>query len=199
MDALTLKAYSENSDTFLERYAGLDPYRIHELIDLYFLKGKKTVDIGCASGRDLKVLKEKGFKITGVDIVPEFVDYCRKALPNTPIIKDSLPKLAKLKPNSFSNVLLCAVIMHITSEELNEAITNITRVTQEKGRIILSYREAIGDNKREADGRLFNSITMERLIITFKNNGARLVLKEKMDQDFHGKIKVWQNLVFEKE
>lgn len=199
MDELTIKAYSENSTDFLKRYSELEPIRMNELMDVFFLKGATTVDIGCASGRDLKVLGQKGFKVTGVDIVPEFVHHCRIQHPYFEIIEDGLPKLQKLKDSSFDNVLLCAVLMHLAGEDLIEAVSNILRITKTEGRILLSFRTSLEENEREQDGRLFNSIAPAKLINLFEGFDAKLLFQEETAQDFYGKTKVWHNLVFQKD
>ncbi len=56
MDQKTLEAYSKDAKDYLKRYVELEPYRMQELIDGFFIKIAKTEDIGCASGRDLKTL-----------------------------------------------------------------------------------------------------------------------------------------------
>jgi SAM-dependent methyltransferase len=198
VDELTIKAYSKNSTDFLKRYPELKPYRMHELIDAFFHKAKETVDIGCASGRDIKLLKDKGFVVTGVDAVFEFVEHCKKAYPDTDIINSPLPKLDKLKDESFNNVLLCAVLMHLKGEDLIEAVSNILRVTRKEGRILISFRPASQGDDREQDGRLFNPIAPVKLINLFEGFGAKLLFQEESEQDFHGQKKLWHNLVFEK-
>lgn len=75
MDKDTIEAYSKDAEGYLKRYSKQQPFRIIELIDAFFVKKTDTIDIGCASGRDIEVLNSKGHIVTGIDIVPEFVDH----------------------------------------------------------------------------------------------------------------------------
>lgn len=199
MDEKTLKAYSENAEAFLEQYTSADPYRLYELMKTFFIKGANTLDIGCASGRDMAWLLENGFPTTGLDAVARFVEHSKKRFPDQEIIEDSLPKLTRVKDGSFNNILLSAVLMHIPKEDLEDAISNIVRVLSSRGRVLLSIRTTIdGGKDREEDGRLFTQIDSLELQNLFTKCGCSLLFHESMDQQTRMGLKVWQNFVFEK-
>ncbi len=67
--------------------------------------------------------------MTGLDAVEEFVQHCKREFPDTTIIKGSLPTLENVTDESYENILLCAVLMHLAGEDLIEAVSNIVRVT----------------------------------------------------------------------
>jgi SAM-dependent methyltransferase len=199
MDRKTLEVYSKDAKDYLKRYAELEPYRMQELMDAFFIKKAKTVDIGCASGRDLKILNQKGYDVTGVDVVPEFVAHCQSELQKLSIIEDSLPRLSKLRDREFSNVLLCAVLMHLAGTDLIEAVSNIVRITAPKGRILLSFRPGLADKEREDDGRLFTPIAPSKLINLFEGFGTKLLFQEETEEQTRDGLKTWYNFVFEKD
>jgi len=55
------------------------------LADIDDLNGKSILDFGCGTGQLLTYLEERGISVnyTGVDIVDEFVELCRKKFPNS--------------------------------------------------------------------------------------------------------------------
>ena len=66
MDTQTLKIYNENATRFVQQYdsceGGISVYFTEA-----FTSGMKLLDIGCGSGRDLRILHEMGFQADGVD------------------------------------------------------------------------------------------------------------------------------------
>ncbi len=200
MDKKTLQRYQQAAKEFIGKYEEIKPGRIYELIAVFFKRKKLTLDIGCASGRDLSYLKGSGFIVEGLDAVPAFVDYCKANLSDVPVYLDSLPKLEKIESNKYDNVLLSAVFMHVQKADLVEAVTNVVRITKPGGRMIFSVRnvqENLAETKkREKDGRLFTPIDTKRFQETFKNQGCKLMFEESQDDDLADKE--WNNFVFEK-
>lgn len=197
-DKATIQTYEKEAKNFIKRYKELKPYRMQELVDTFFVKGARALDIGCASGRDIRLLKEKGFQVTGLDAVEEFVQHCKSEFPDTAIIKESLPTLSSIADESYENILLCAVLMHLAGEDLIEAVSNIVRVTTPEGRILISIRPALKEVEREEDGRLFSSIAPSKLINLFEGFGAKLLFHETTYENTHLGEKTWHNFVFEK-
>lgn len=127
-DLKTIEQYEKNSDEFISRYSSIKPGRLYELMGTFFHRKLKTLDIGCASGRDLSYMKGSGFDVEGLDTVESFVEHCKEHLPNIKVHLDSLPHLKKIKDNKYENILLSAILMHLPSHELIEAVVNILRV-----------------------------------------------------------------------
>jgi SAM-dependent methyltransferase len=196
MDQKTVERYQKAAKEFIGRYQDVKPGRIYELIAVFFKRKMLTLDVGCASGRDLSYLKGSGFQVEGLDAVQAFVDYCKEALSDVPVYHDSLPKLASIPDNKYDNVLLSAVFMHIPKEDIVEAAENIVRITKPGGRIIISVRTAQCEDKREEDGRLFTPIDTKKFQQTFEEFKCRMMFDEDQDPDLADKC--WHNFVFEK-
>ena len=97
MDKDTLDRYEKDGETFIQRYTeSPPPQRVYDLVKTFFHGDGRTIDIGCASGRDLKFLLDQGYAVEGLDAVGKFVAHCRQASPEIPIHHDSLPELKTL-------------------------------------------------------------------------------------------------------
>ncbi len=136
---------------------------------------KKIVDIGSGSGRDMLVLRGKGYDAYGVEPSKEIQKLVSKKHPELrdKLINDFLPDLANCPDNYFDGALCTTVLMHLPADSLNESIKNIKRIVKNKGRVIISVPvnkkhhskslETVDTENRDKDGRLFTPIDEKML------------------------------------
>ena len=60
--------------SFLGTYPNLKPN------DKTFYKGKKVLDLGCGDGRNIPFLSDLGYRVYGLEINKEIVEFCSKNL-----------------------------------------------------------------------------------------------------------------------
>ena len=198
MDAQTLKAYSANAARLVSSYATMKPRRMYELVATFFHRGGATLDVGCGSGRDLSYLQGAGFKIEGLDAVPEFVNHCREHSPSVTVHLDQLPKLSTIPDSKYDNVLVSAVLMHLPTSDLLEAAKNLVRITRPGGRLIISTKKR-KQNAPERDdwGRLHTELPPFVLKLMLEGAGAKLLFHEEQPDDARKDV-TWDNFAFER-
>jgi len=88
------------------------------------IKGKKVIDIGCGSGIWTDFLTEKGYFVTGVDFVAQFISQAKKNKKGDYIIADAqnLP----FEKNRFDTALLINVLEHV--DDIDRVIRQASRV-----------------------------------------------------------------------
>jgi SAM-dependent methyltransferase len=136
---------------------------------------KKIVDIGSGSGRDILVLKQKGYDAYGIEPSKEIQDLVSKKHPelSDKLINDFLPDLQKCPDNFFDGALCTTVLMHLPAKSFEGSIKNIKRIVKNKGRVIISVPvnkenhslplKSVGNQNRDKDGRLFTPIDEKML------------------------------------
>jgi SAM-dependent methyltransferase len=198
MDDITLKAYSDNAARLIQSYTTMKPRRLYELIATFFHREARTLDVGCGSGRDLAYLQGSGFKIEGLDAVPEFIHHIKHTSPTIPVHLDQLPKLKSIADHSFENVLVSGVLMHLPASELIDAVINLLRITKPGGRLIVSTKKRNPlAPERDEWGRLHTSITAPKLTLLFEGLGSKTLFYETQVDDNRKEVD-WDNFVFEK-
>ena len=72
-----------NSRYYYDLYANRDEKEAgslvgHLLKTLHLTPGSFLFDVGCGRGRHARILAEKGFDVTGIDIAPDSIEYARQ-------------------------------------------------------------------------------------------------------------------------
>ncbi|MBP1466873.1 class I SAM-dependent methyltransferase [Candidatus Chloroploca sp. M-50] len=147
-----------------------------------FVPGQSTVDVGCGSGRDTAWLVEQGFPTVGYDGSIGMVAAARAAYPELDLRHDTLPHLATIPDESYTNVLCSAVLMHLPSEALAPAVAGLARIMRPGGRLVLTYRASETPTPREPDGRLYTPIDQDELAHYCAASGL-CVLRQDIEAD----------------
>jgi 2-polyprenyl-3-methyl-5-hydroxy-6-metoxy-1,4-benzoquinol methylase len=192
IDKPTIDAYNDEAPTIAKLHATLTPRRIYELIDLYFIKGKDTADIGCGSGRDTKWLNSQGFYTIGVDASDGMIKEAKKHYPDLEFKLDYLPALNCFDYGQFHNILCSAVLMHLDINGIDAACLRMSQLLKPKGCLILSFRCTENNDNRE-NGKLYESIQHSLLEEVFEKNNCEIILHETDVEKIRGLT--WHNLV----
>lgn len=182
MDSRTVKYYKEQAEESAELYSsaanGIGIY-----FKDFFPAGSSVLDIGCGSGRDLKMLLDMGYDAYGIDASPEMIRAASEIYPELKkrIAEGTIPGEGLFFNRKFECILCSAVLMHITDELINDAVQSIKKNLNPGGRLLVSVpleRDDIDSQGRLGDGRLFIIRTGEYYRKLFEEHG--LILTEEM-------------------
>jgi len=200
VDEQTIQAYSNNHAEFIAKYdsacGGIADY-----FATSFPSGAKVLDIGCGSGRDLRILHEMGYTADGIDPCPEFVESIsnRMCQYGATVEVASLPSLKSVEDGSYDAVLCSAVLMHLPEEQLFDAAFSIRRIFHEKGRLLISIPLQGEGATLESDGRLFNGVSPDQIELLFERIGFRLISRWDSEDALGRAGRQWASLLFELE
>jgi len=113
---------------------------LHKIILAKYLlldKNEKILDFGCGTGRFTSWLKERGFKVVGIDITEEMLDVAKKTYPNDIfILYDGID--LPFDDQSFDRVLSVFVLQHISDQnDFWRTVTELVRCVKKGGMIYL--------------------------------------------------------------
>jgi len=178
MDPETLDAYNRDAAAFAEAWdAQPVPLDVLALVRRFFTPGR-TADIGCGSGRDTAWLEREGFTAIGYDAAEGILAEARRLRPHIPFQQASLPDLAGIDDNSFTNVFCETVIMHLPRTAIDASVRRLLSIVEPHGTLYLSWPVSHAIDRRDERGRLYTAF--DPALVLHALGEADILLNEKV-------------------
>ena len=156
MDSKTLAAYDHDAAAFAKDWHEQPaPADLHDIVERFFIRGGRSADIGCGSGREVGWLNANGFLTEGFDASEGLLKEARSRYPDLKFAHAELPHLEGIAANHFDNVLCETVIMHLAHALIAPAVRRMLEIVEPCGIFYLSWRITEGADLRDAQGRLY--------------------------------------------
>ncbi|MBR0899705.1 class I SAM-dependent methyltransferase [Bradyrhizobium tropiciagri] len=187
MDRATLAAYDKEAAAFAQDWHDQPtPRDLQEVVGQFFIKGGATADIGCGSGREVAWLNASGFPAEGFDASEGLLAEARTRYPALRFRQAELPALSGIAANSFDNVLCETVIMHLDPALIAPSVRRMFELVKPGGIFYLSWRVTIGDDARDAHGRLYAAF--DTALVRTELAAAELLLDAEVVSASSGRI-----------
>jgi SAM-dependent methyltransferase len=155
-DRDTLAAYDHGAAAFAaDWHAQPAPRDLHDIVTRFFIKGGRTADVGCGSGREVAWLDANGFPSEGFDASAGLLAEARSRYRSLAFAHAELPDLQGIAANTYGNVLCETVIMHLDCAMIAPSVRRMLEITKPGGIVYLSWRITEGADLRDAHGRLY--------------------------------------------
>ena len=112
MDKNTIESYDKDAKNIAQLHSTLIPEGIYNLIEQFFIRGGKTIDIGSGIGRDTYWLNQSGYPCIGIDASIEILNEAHTLYPKETFTHDFLPDLDSLANLNFQNILFFLDTQH---------------------------------------------------------------------------------------
>ncbi len=205
MDERTIRYYDDNAAEVAARYeAGPSP--IAKYLRLAFPAGARLLDIGAGSGRDMAHLVREGYVAYGVEPSAAMRAVALERHPELTErlfagqLPDAIPELPGLK-GPFDGIICSAVLQHLERGRIFDATYALRDLLVERGRVLVAVplaRPDVGDDSRDADGRLFSGVTPDELELLFERVGFASIGRW-VDEDALGRSGIqWSTMLLER-
>lgn len=200
MDDLTLDYYEKNAHSIFERYESVNS-GISEYFQASFPIGSKVADIGAGSARDLRHLLSLGYDAFGVEPSASLRSLAISQHPELEgkLFLGALPSLTLNK--QVDGIVCSAVLMHLPENLLFDSLLSLRDSLNISGRLLVSIpldRPGLNEFSRDSNGRLFQPIEAERLILLAERLGLKLISRWENKDSLNRVDHNWVTLLFEK-
>lgn len=100
----------------------------------------RIIDAGCGPGHWTDFLHKRGAEISGIDLVPEFIESARLRFPDVSFQVSTLRAL-DAADGSLNGVLAWYSLIHLPPAELPPVLTEIARVLSPEGQLLVGFFE----------------------------------------------------------
>lgn len=142
-------------------------------IKQFKIKGKRLLDVACGTGNHAKILKQKGYSVTGVDLNQEMLKIARKKVKGIRFIQQDMKKL---KLNKKFDVITCffsSIHYNKNLKELKKTLINFYKHLDATGILIFDcgfVKERLDLGHRYADGFETKKFTLTRCSRSYIKN-----------------------------
>jgi ubiquinone/menaquinone biosynthesis C-methylase UbiE len=185
----TIDFYNKNAKPYSNRISNrFIPKLINRFSDLVE-KGEKVLDVGCAAGRDSRHLKNKGFKVVGIDLSDELLNLAREKDKESIYLRMNATDI-DFGGDEFGGIFASAVLLHLPSNrQVEKAIGEFYRVMKPGGVLFISVKaETFGKPKEEmviehlslGKARYMRYFNKNELAVTLVKQGFEVIDIEKI-------------------
>ena len=157
-------------------------------------EGAEVLDAGCGSGRDSRVFLEKGYGVVAFD-ASEALATLASGHSGVSVLRMRFDELRF--EDRFDGVWACASLLHVSRQEIDGTISNLSRSLKRGGVFYASFKYGDGETVLE-DGRLFNGYTERTFRDLLRGHPELEVESLWRAQDTHRPEITWLNVLLRK-
>ncbi|MFA5025322.1 MAG: class I SAM-dependent methyltransferase [Candidatus Shapirobacteria bacterium] len=183
----TIGAYDDFAVNFAEDSFNWTPFDLIEDFSTLLKPESKILDIGCGGGRDAKELRNKGFKVVGLDASKELVIYAQNRFPDIKFVVGNMLKLP-LPSDCFDGVWCHIVILHLeTIKDVNSSLKEMYRVLKLGGVVHLYTKGYVSGPETVVNAffdksRFFRYFKLDKLTDLLKKNKFQIIKAEQTEE-----------------
>ncbi|MDD2766519.1 MAG: class I SAM-dependent methyltransferase [Candidatus Moranbacteria bacterium] len=140
--------------------------------------GAVVLDAGCAGGVKSKFLAERGFRVTGIDFAPNFIEIAKREVPEAEFHVLDIRDIASME-KEFDGVVMQAVLLHFPKKEITGILRNTITKIKPNGILFLSVKEPReGQSEEEVEIENDYGYEYERFFSYFSKQELEDVLRK---------------------
>ena len=146
----TIETYNKFAKIYADKHhEKLLQFQLNKFVS--FLPGKKVLDIGCGSGRDVSYFLEEGLDALGIDISDGLFAEAKKRVPKGSFKKMDMLNL-DFSNDSFDGLWVLDSWVHLPKKEAAKVLLNFAKILKKDGVLYIAVKEGEGETFIENQG-----------------------------------------------
>lgn len=155
---MSIDYYDANFLEFFNNTVNVDMSDIYQRFLPHVVAGGKILDAGCGSGRDAKVFKDLGYKVTAFDASLEMAKIASKHI-GQKVANASFFTFSSVE--KYDGIWACASLLHVSRAELQASMRRLSKMLADDGVWYASFK--YGSEERSVNGRYFSDLNEEMI------------------------------------
>jgi SAM-dependent methyltransferase len=148
--------YSQHARAYAEQTLGVGMGPLYDRFLALVPAGGHVLDAGSGSGRDTRVFRGRGYRVTAIDASPELAQLAGEVI-GQPVLVMRFQGLTF--EDEFDGVWACASLLHVPRAEMDGVFARFSRALRPGGVWYVSFK--LGGQEEVRGGRLFSDYTEE--------------------------------------
>ena len=144
--------YQENYEAYHTKTFSIDPASFLFPLVRCLPPGGSILDVGCGSGRDMRWLKDRGFRPTGFERSTGLAELAR-ANSGCPVLEGDF-EVYDFSVMAVDAILLVGALVHVPHDRFQVVFSHILRALKPSGYVLLTLKEGARDAELSGD-RIF--------------------------------------------
>jgi ubiquinone/menaquinone biosynthesis C-methylase UbiE len=102
-----------------------------------FPKGAKVLDVGCGTGEQVRLIRERGYDVSGVEPAPAMRQRAIENNPGTQIVDGTITEIP-FEDNAFDAVLAIEVLRYLHRDDIIKSYQEMLRVLKPSGQLFVT-------------------------------------------------------------
>jgi ubiquinone/menaquinone biosynthesis C-methylase UbiE len=149
-DETTIQTYDQIAPSFAERYWNVVLERELDNFAQRLPAASRVMDLGCGPGRDIQLLRQRGFNLFGLDRSTGMLREAQQRVGGLLACADM--RRLPLHDNSLDGIWMCASLLHMPRSDAPLVLTEVGRVLRAGGVLYVSVQEGTGESWSDSDG-----------------------------------------------
>jgi SAM-dependent methyltransferase len=167
-----LHYYSHHASSYHKDTFHIDPTSFLEPLTRFVKPPAKILDVGCASGRDLLWLKQRGYSVLGLEGSAALAEMARRNAGCRVIEADF--QYFDFTTLQVDALIVIGALVHLKRDEFISALQGISQSVKQSGFLLLSVKSGSGFYTGE-DGRTFYAWEHEEIGRLFDHLGLKVM------------------------
>ena len=138
-----IDTYNENAEAYAKGSLGKEDRAELEKLKSLIAPHARVLDLGCAAGRDTRILKDMGFDAVGSDLAERLLEMARKENPDITFVLADMRDLP-FDDHSFDAVWANAVLHHVNKAEMVGVLREFWRIVAPGGVVYIHTKAGEG-------------------------------------------------------